>query len=105
MRLLTLRVRICLCVCECECALTPRIYIRSTNMYNPSHRYCYVKSKEDLGSAISTKRPTSCVLISKKPIMKKAAKTVKADADDDDDKYGKDFDKMKKKIEAIQMDM
>ena len=37
--------------------------------------------------------------------MKKAAKTVKADADDDDDKYGKDFDKMKKKIEAIQMDM
>lgn len=74
-------------------------------MYNPSHRYCYVKSKEDLGSAISTKRPTSCVLISKKPIMKKAAKTVKADADDDDDKYGKDFDKMKKKIEAIQMDM
>ena len=105
MRLLTLRVRICLCVCVNVNVHLPPVYIRSTNMYNPSHRYCYVKSKEDLGSAISTKRPTSCVLISKKPIMKKAAKTVKADADDDDDKYGKDFDKMKKKIEAIQMDM
>ena len=85
----------------CVCALS-RIRVCADR----SNRYCYVKSKEDLGAAISTKRPTSCVLISKKPILKKAAKTAKADADDDDDdKYGKDFDNMKKKIEAIQMDM
>lgn len=74
-------------------------------MIDRSSRYCYVKSKEDLGSAISTKRPTSCVLISKKSIAKKAGK-VKEDGDaDDDDKYAKDFDKVKKKIEAIQVEM
>merc|ERR1712216_679413 len=55
--------------------------------------YCYVPSKEDLGAAGQTKRPTSCMLLLPGP--------VKGKGEDADGKYKEAYDEVRKKVKAI----
>mmetsp|Transcript_2930 Transcript_2930/g.4940 ORF Transcript_2930/g.4940 Transcript_2930/m.4940 type:complete len:152 (-) Transcript_2930:676-1131(-) len=57
--------------------------------------YIYVPSKEDLGAASCTKRPTSCMLVLAKP-----AKPVK---DDDEEKFKEAYTSVFDKIKASQL--
>lgn len=68
--------------------------------------YVFVPSKEELGHASSTKRPTSCVMIC--PNMKrKKVKTVAKDGekegeeDDDDDDYRELYDEVRAEVYTI----
>ena len=55
--------------------------------------YCYVPSKEELGAAGQTKRPTSCMLLLPGP--------VKGKGEDADGKYKESYDEVRKKVKAI----
>lgn len=71
--------------------------------------YVFVPSKEELGHASSTKRPTSCVMIC--PNMKrKKVKTIAKDGgeeegdgddDDDDDDYRELYDEVRAEVYTI----
>merc|ERR1719172_67894 len=55
--------------------------------------YCYVPSKEELGAAGQTKRPTSCMLLLPGP--------AKGKGEDADGKYKEAYDEARKKVKAI----
>ena len=55
--------------------------------------YCYVPSKEELGAAGQTKRPTSCMLLLPGP--------AKGKGEDADGKYKEAYDEVRKKVKAI----
>eukprot|EP00240_Pyramimonas_obovata_P007608 CAMPEP_0118924592 /NCGR_PEP_ID=MMETSP1169-20130426/2658_1 /TAXON_ID=36882 /ORGANISM="Pyramimonas obovata, Strain CCMP722" /LENGTH=155 /DNA_ID=CAMNT_0006865719 /DNA_START=107 /DNA_END=574 /DNA_ORIENTATION=+ len=57
--------------------------------------YIYVPSKEDLGAASCTKRPTSCMLVLAKPV-----KPVK---DDDEEKFKEAYSSVLEKVKASQL--
>ncbi|KAH7914349.1 RNA-binding protein [Hygrophoropsis aurantiaca] len=64
--------------------------------------YVFVSSKEELGHASSTKRPTSCVMIcpdqKRKPQQKKEAESVKEDKDDD---YRELYEECRREVEKL----
>jgi H/ACA ribonucleoprotein complex subunit 2 len=65
--------------------------------------YVFVPSKEELGHASSTKRPTSCVMICpnmKRKKAKPAAKDGGEDEDDDDD-YRELYDEVRAEVYSI----
>ncbi|TFK75904.1 L30e-like protein [Pluteus cervinus] len=62
--------------------------------------YVFVTSKEELGHASSTKRPTSCVMIC--PNMKRKAKKKEGDDEKgDDDDYREVYDECYREIEKL----
>ena len=60
--------------------------------------YVFVTSKEELGHASATKRPTSCVMVC--PDAKKRPKTKEAENDKDDD-YRELYDECCKEVEKL----
>jgi len=58
--------------------------------------YVFVSSKEELGQASSTKRPTSCVMIC--PDSKKKSKKAEGEGDDD---YRELYDECFKEVEKL----
>lgn len=59
--------------------------------------YIYLPSKEELGQAGLTKRPTSCMLILPKPVKGKSE-------DDDDSKdFKESFEDVRSKVKAAQV--
>ncbi len=58
--------------------------------------YIYVPSKEELGQAGLTKRPTSCMLIMPKPVKGELPK------DDDAKEYSELYEEVFKKVKAVQ---
>lgn len=62
--------------------------------------YLYVPSKEELGAAGLTKRPTSCMLILPKPLKKKAG-----DGGDDDEAkdFAESYKEVSKKVKSMQV--
>jgi len=66
--------------------------------------YVFVASKEELGHASSTKRPTSCVMICpnmKRKKVKQAADKMEKDGDDDDDDYRELYDEVRAEVYTI----
>jgi len=62
--------------------------------------YLYVPSKEELGAAGLTKRPTSCMLILPKPLKKK----VGDGGDDDKTKdFAESYKEVSKKVKSMQV--
>ncbi|KAF7301699.1 hypothetical protein MIND_00735400 [Mycena indigotica] len=59
--------------------------------------YIFVPSKEELGNASSTKRPTSCVMVC--PDQKKKAKA--KDGDEKDEDYRELYDEVRQEVEAL----
>mmetsp|Transcript_39114 Transcript_39114/g.74949 ORF Transcript_39114/g.74949 Transcript_39114/m.74949 type:complete len:141 (-) Transcript_39114:244-666(-) len=57
--------------------------------------YIYVPSKEELGAASYTKRPTSCMLILAKPL--------KPVTDDDEDKFNEAYSSVLDKVKSQQL--
>lgn len=60
--------------------------------------YIYVPSKEDLGAAAQTKRPTSCMLI-----LAEAAKKDNKMSSEDEKKFKEEYDTVLKKVKASEM--
>ncbi|KAJ6599061.1 RNA-binding protein [Mycena vulgaris] len=60
--------------------------------------YIFVSSKEELGNASSTKRPTSCVFLTPDAKKKPSKEGVVADADDD---YRELYDEVYREVEAL----
>lgn len=60
--------------------------------------YIFVSSKEELGHASSTKRPTSCVMVC--PNLKKKAKRKEGEEEKDDD-YRELYDECYKEVEKL----
>lgn len=60
--------------------------------------YIYVPSKEDLGAAAQTKRPTSCMLI-----LAEAAKKDNKMSNEDEKKFKEEYDTVLKKVKASEM--
>ena len=58
--------------------------------------YIWLPSKEELGSASGTKRPTSCVMVC--PDAKKRKRKDDAEKDEKDDDYRETFDECCKEI-------
>ncbi|KAJ7095390.1 50S ribosomal protein L30e-like protein, partial [Mycena belliarum] len=63
--------------------------------------YIFVSSKEELGNASSTKRPTSCVLISDPSQAKKKAKPKEGIAEEKDDDYRELYDEIYKEVDSL----
>lgn len=61
--------------------------------------YVFVSSKEELGHASSTKRPTSCVMIC--PNQKKKQKTKAGDAEEGDEDYKELYDECYKEVTKL----
>ncbi|KAF7292473.1 JmjC domain-containing protein [Mycena chlorophos] len=59
--------------------------------------YIFVPSKEELGNASSTKRPTSCVMVC--PDQKKKGKA--KDGEEKDDDYRELYDEIRKEVETL----
>jgi len=60
--------------------------------------YIYVPSKEDLGAAAQTKRPTSCMLV-----LTEAAKKDNKMSGEDEKKFKEEYDTVLKKVKASEM--
>ena len=60
--------------------------------------YVFVSSKEELGHASSTKRPTSCVMICPN---QKRKKPKEGDKDDKDDDYKESYDECYKEVDKL----
>lgn len=60
--------------------------------------YIYVPSKEDLGAAAQTKRPTSCMLV-----LAEAAKKDNKMSSEDEKKFKEEYDTVLKKVKASEM--
>lgn len=58
--------------------------------------YIYVPSKEELGQAGLTKRPTSCMLILSKPVKGDLPK------DDEAKEFAENYEEVFKKVKALQ---
>ncbi|GAA5838799.1 hypothetical protein JCM11251_006742 [Rhodosporidiobolus azoricus] len=67
--------------------------------------YIWVTSKESLGLASSTKRPTSCVMIAEKGAKKKAGKEDKKEgkAEEVEKEFQESFEEVKKEVEALEV--
>ena len=61
--------------------------------------YVFVPSKEELGHASSTKRPTSCVMVC--PDQKKKSKPKEGATEDKDDDYRETYDECCKEIQLL----
>jgi H/ACA ribonucleoprotein complex subunit 2 len=61
--------------------------------------YIFVSSKEELGHASSTKRPTSCVMIC--PNQKKKSKPKDAEKDEKDDDYRELYEECYREVEKL----
>ena len=61
--------------------------------------YIFVSSKEELGFASSTKRPTSCVMIC--PDQKKKARKTDGDKAEKDDDYRELYDECYREVEKL----
>lgn len=61
--------------------------------------YVFVTSKEELGHASSTKRPTSCVMIC--PDQKRKTKKKERDGDEKDDEYRELYEECFKEVEKL----
>jgi len=61
--------------------------------------YIFVSSKEELGHASSTKRPTSCVMIC--PNQKSKKKKKDGEAEEKDDDYRELYDECYKEVEKL----
>lgn len=61
--------------------------------------YVFVSSKEELGHASSTKRPTSCVMVC--PNLKKKAKKTEESKEDKDDDYRELYDECYREVEKL----
>ncbi|KAJ6613439.1 50S ribosomal protein L30e-like protein [Mycena sp. CBHHK59/15] len=61
--------------------------------------YVFVSSKEELGHASSTKRPTSCVMVC--PDQKKKVKVKEGVAEEKDDDYRELYDEVYREVEAL----
>ncbi|GAA5934336.1 snoRNA-binding protein NHP2 [Sporobolomyces koalae] len=69
--------------------------------------YIWVTSKEGLGAASSTKRPTSCVMVAKVGAKKKASKKEGKEGKEDKDKeleeeFQTNYEEVKKEVEALE---
>ncbi|KAK7470623.1 snoRNA-binding protein [Stygiomarasmius scandens] len=65
--------------------------------------YVFVTSKEELGYASSTKRPTSCVMVC--PDSKKKAKRKEGEKEDKDDEYRELYDECYQEVEKMDSKM
>ncbi|GAA5957768.1 hypothetical protein JCM8115_006242 [Rhodotorula mucilaginosa] len=70
--------------------------------------YIWVTSKESLGLASSTKRPTSCVMVAEKGMKRKAAKDGEAAKDDSKAKetekeFQEEYAGVKKEVESMEV--
>ncbi|GAA5977125.1 hypothetical protein JCM10908_004864 [Rhodotorula pacifica] len=70
--------------------------------------YIWVTSKESLGLASSTKRPTSCVMVAEKGMKRKAAKDGEAAKDDSKAKetekeFQEEYAGVKKEVESLEV--
>jgi H/ACA ribonucleoprotein complex subunit 2 len=63
--------------------------------------YVFVPSKEELGHASSTKRPTSCVMICPNMKRKKVKTVAKEGEDDEDDDYRELYDEVRAEVYTI----
>ena len=61
--------------------------------------YVFVSSKEELGHASSTKRPTSCVMVC--PNQKKKTKLKEGEKEDKDDDYRELYDQCCREVEKL----
>ena len=61
--------------------------------------YVFVTSKEELGHASATKRPTSCVMVC--PDSKKKAKRKEGESEDKDDYYRELYEKCCREVEKM----
>ena len=61
--------------------------------------YIFVASKEELGHASSTKRPTSCVMVC--PNQKRKTKAKEGEKEDKDDDYRELYDECYKEVERL----
>lgn len=61
--------------------------------------YIFVTSKEELGHASSTKRPTSCVMVC--PNQKRKVKQKDGEKEDQDDDYKELYDECYKAVEKL----
>lgn len=61
--------------------------------------YIFVTSKEELGHASSTKRPTSCVMIC--PSMKRKPRVVEGQEEDKEDDYRELYDECLQEVQAL----
>ena len=61
--------------------------------------YVFVPSKEELGHASATKRPTSCVMVC--PDQKKKSKPKDGEKEDKDDDYRETYDECCKEIQLL----
>lgn len=61
--------------------------------------YVFVASKEELGAASATKRPTSCVMIC--PNMKRRKPKEKMDEDEDEDDYRELYNEIRNEVYSI----
>ncbi|GAA5906560.1 snoRNA-binding protein NHP2 [Sporobolomyces salmoneus] len=68
--------------------------------------YIWVTSKEGLGAASSTKRPTSCVMVAKVGAKRKAKKDGKESKEDKDkeleEEFQSSYEEVKKEVEALE---
>ena len=61
--------------------------------------YVFVPSKEELGHASATKRPTSCVMVC--PDLKRKTKKKEGQTEDKDDDYRELYDECYKEVEKL----
>lgn len=61
--------------------------------------YIFVASKEELGHASSTKRPTSCVMVC--PNQKRRTKRKEGDAEEADDDYRELYEECYREVETL----
>lgn len=85
--------------------LSRSLRLRSRTL-TPSTRTQWVTSKESLGLASSTKRPTSCVMVAEKGMKRKAAKDGEAAKDDSKAKetekeFQEEYAGVKKEVESM----
>ncbi|BGP56815.1 hypothetical protein JCM8202_004413 [Rhodotorula sphaerocarpa] len=70
--------------------------------------YIWVTSKESLGLASSTKRPTSCVMVAEKGMKRKAPKEGEAPKDESkvketESEFQEEYSSVKKEVEALEV--
>ena len=61
--------------------------------------YIFVTSKDELGHASSTKRPTSCVMVC--PNQKRKTKRKEGEKEDKDDDYREQYDECYQEVEKL----
>lgn len=63
--------------------------------------YVFVSSKEELGHASATKRPTSCVMVCPDLKVKGGKKAAAADGDEEDGEYRELYDECYKEVNKL----